>query len=60
MQKSEKIVIKFKSLECSERGFEALCATQRSFDYMGDGKFEVSKYQKNSLEIQGIPHTVIS
>ena len=54
------IIVEFPSVDCTERGFETLCSSQHSFNYVGKNRYEITQTQLNALDIQGIPYKIIS
>lgn len=60
MEQKSRHIVKFPSVDCTERGFETLCSSQIGFSYLGDDKYEITTNQKNALDIQGIPYKSIS
>ncbi len=57
--KNPRILVEFPSVDCTERGFETLCSSQRSFNYVGKDRYEITQIQLNALDIQGIPYKII-
>jgi len=51
--------IKFNSIDETELGFEILCASQYPFSYTGNDTYEITSFQKNALDIQGIHYKII-
>lgn len=57
--KKSTYIVEFPSVDCTERGFETLCSSQRSFTYVGKNRYEIIQTQLNALDIQGIPYKII-
>lgn len=51
--------IQFNSIDECERGFGILCALQQTFAYVGNDTYEITEYQKNSLDIECIHYKII-